>query len=627
MNTQSSAQARLLSRMRVAVTGASVALLAGSALAAGEATTPNTEPVADTHWLSYNGTADGQRYARDAQITAANANQLGEHCRLKVAESGSFHSGLVQLDGTLYLTTAQDTLAVDATNCIVRWRNHYVPEQPEVFPVNRGVAYANGKLFRGTADGRLLAIDAATGKTLWQQQIGDPLQGEFFSAAPIVWQGLLILGSAGSDWGVRGRIMAYQQDTGQEVWRFNVIPTGDEPGAETWKNFGSARYGGGGSWTHYSIDHQTGEVFVPIGNPAPDLIPAHRPGSNLYTDSMVVLDARTGKLRWYHQIVSNDGHDLDLGAAPMLYHDEKGRSLVVLGSKNGHVYGIDRETRKRVYDTVITRIKNEGVQPKPGVPLNVCPGVLGGVEWNGAAYDHKNKAVVIGAVDWCSTITAKQQESWIPGEFMFGGSWTMDDESYGWVRALDGQTGAIRWSYKAAGPVVAGITPSAGGVVFTGDMAGNFLVLDSHSGQPLYKDETGGAVAGGVITYSRGGKQYVATTSGNVSRATFGASGAPTLILYTLGGNAKATGASRSASVQTEATTGGERLYSTNCSACHGRDGEGGVGPALKGLKARLDLEQTIAWIKNPSSKMPKLHPSPLDDNAVAAIAAYVQRF
>lgn len=599
-------------------------VMTGHAIAAGPTAASDEGPLPDSNWLGYNGTADGQRYAREAQITAANAGQLGEHCRVKVAESGSFHTGLVQLDGTLYLTTAQDTLAVDATNCIVRWRHHYTPEQPEVFPVNRGVAYANGKLFRGTADGRLLAIDAASGKTLWQQQVGDPLQGEFFSAAPIVWQGLLIIGSAGSDWGVRGRIMAYQQDTGQEVWRFNTIPRGDEAGAETWKNFGSARYGGGGSWTHYSIDHQTGEVFVPIGNPAPDLIPDHRPGSNLYTDSMVVLDARTGKLRWYHQIVANDGHDLDLGAAPMLYHDEKGRSLVVLGSKNGHVYGIDRDTRKRVYDTVITRIENAGVRPKTGVPLHVCPGVLGGVEWNGAAYDRKNKAVVIGAVDWCSTITAQPQADWIPGQFMLGGSWKMDDESYGWVRALDGRTGSIRWSYKADGPVVAGITPSEGGVVFTGDMAGNFLVLDSASGQPLYKSQTGGAVAGGVITYARGGKQYVATTSGNVSRLTFGASGAPTLILYTLGGNAKAAVAPQAAGT---AVAGGAPLYAANCSACHGRSGEGGIGPTLQGLNARLDLAKTVEWIKNPSAKMPKLHPNPLDDAAVSAIAAHVQKF
>lgn len=589
-----------------------------AALQAQDATAP-----ADSNWLSYNGTADGQRYALPAQITPANAGQLAEHCRIQLNDTGAFHTGLVQLNGVLYLTTAQDTIALDATNCTQRWRHHYTPEQPEVFPVNRGVAYANGKLFRGTADGRLLAIDAASGKTVWQQQVGDPLQGEFFSAAPIVWQGLLIIGSAGSDWGVRGRIMAYDQINGREIWRFNTIPRGKEAGAETWTDRGTARYGGGGSWTHYSIDMSTGEVFVPVGNPAPDIIPGHRPGKNLYTDSMLVLDARTGALKWYHQIVSNDGHDLDLGAAPMLYHDSKGHPIAAIGSKNGHLYGVNRETRKRVYDTTIARIKNEGVAVTEA-GLHVCPGALGGVEWNGPAFDAGNKAVVVGVVDWCSVLTAKPQKDYIPGQFMLGGSWKMDDESYGWVHSVDMDSGRIRWSYKADGPVVAGVTPTAGGVVFTGDMAGNFLALDSSNGKLLYKTPTGGAVAGGVISYALGGTQYVASTSGNVSRLTFGASGSPTLILYKLGGK----GDSKLVSTTTDSgTVSGSTVYGKVCSACHGGSGEGGVGPSLKGLSARLSLDKTVEWIKNPSAKMPKLYPSILDEASVKAVAAHVQKF
>lgn len=592
-----------------------------SPLLAQEAAAP-----ADSNWLSYNGTADGQRYALPAQITPANAGQLAEHCRIKLDDAGSFHTGLVQLDGVLYLTTAQDTIALDASNCTQRWRHHYKPEQPEVFPVNRGVAYANGKLFRGTPDGRLLAIDSATGKTLWQQQVGDPLQGEFFSAAPIVWQGLLIIGSAGSDWGVRGRIMAYDQANGREVWRFNTIPRGKEPGAETWHERGTARYGGGGSWTHYSIDMSTGEVFVPVGNPAPDILPGHRPGANLYTDSMLVLDARTGALKWYHQIVSNDGHDLDLGAAPMLYHDSSGHPIAAIGSKNGHLYGVNRETQKRVFDTTIARIENEGVLATTA-GLHTCPGVLGGVEWNGPAYDAKNKAIVVGVVDWCSTITTKPQKDFIPGQFMLGGTWKMDDESYGWVHAVDPDNGKIRWSYKADGPVVAGVTPTAGGVVFSGDMAGNFFALDSASGQVLYKTATGGAVAGGVISYALGGTQYVATTSGNVSRATFGTSGVPTLILYKLGGQGESRLVSKASPADSSSTASGSSIYDKVCSACHGSGGEGGVGPSLKGLAKRQELNKTIEWIKNPSSKMPKLYPSPLDEAAVKAVAAHVQGF
>ena len=603
--------------------GIALALIAAAPQAQEAAKEP---PLVDSNWLSYNGTADGQRYALPAQITPANAGQLAEHCRIKVDDGGSFHTGLVQLDGVLYLTTAQDTIALDATNCTQRWRHHYKPEQPEVFPVNRGVAYANGKLFRGTSDGRLLAIDVATGKTVWQQQVGDPLQGEFFSAAPIVWQGLLIIGSAGSDWGVRGRIMAYDQANGREVWRFNTIPRGKEPGAETWHERGTARYGGGGSWTHYSIDMSTGEVFVPVGNPAPDILPGHRPGANLYTDSMLVLDARTGALKWYHQIVSNDGHDLDLGAAPMLYHDSSGHPIAAIGSKNGHLYGVNRETQKRVFDTPIARIENEGVQATTA-GLRTCPGILGGVEWNGPAFDAKNKAIVVGVVDWCSTITPKPQKDFIPGQFMLGGTWKMDDEAYGWVHAVDPDNGKIRWSYKADGPVVAGVTPTAGGVVFSGDRAGNFVALDSANGQVLYKTATGGAVAGGVISYALGGIQYVAATSGNVSRATFGGSGVPTLILYKLGGKGESRLVSNASPADSSSTANGSSIYSKICSACHGSGGEGGLGPSLKGLAKRQNLDKTIEWIKNPSSKMPKLYPSPLDEASVKAVAAHVQTF
>ena len=191
---------------------------------------------ADTNWMSYNGTVNGQRYSSLDQINVQNVASLTEVCRLKVDDSGTFQAGPIQIDGTLYFTNSHDTLAVDATNCTVRWRHVYKPEQEDVFQVNRGVAFANGKLFRGTPDARLLAIDAASGKTLWQQQIGDPAVGEFLSSVPVIWQGLLIAGTAGSDWGIRGRIMAYEQESGREVWRFNTIPRGKEVGADTWKD-------------------------------------------------------------------------------------------------------------------------------------------------------------------------------------------------------------------------------------------------------------------------------------------------------------------------------------------------------------------------------------------------------
>jgi alcohol dehydrogenase (cytochrome c) len=586
-------------------------------------------PPADTNWTSYNHNVNGQRWVELDQINVDNAARLGEVCRLQVEEVGAFHTGILALDGVLYFTTATDTLAVDATDCTLRWRHRYVADDPGGSPllVNRGLAYANGLLYRGTLDSRLLAIDAATGKTAWQHQIGDPHQGEFFSAAPQVYQGLGILGAAGGDWGIRGRVMAFDAVTGREVWRFNTIPRDDEPGAESWKDADSARYGGGGTWTTYTLDMAAGEVFLPIGNPAPDLLPNLRPGENLFTNTMVVLDANTGRLKWYHQLLSNDGQDLDLGAAPMLYFNSQGARMVALGSKDGYVYGVNRETRERLFKTPVTTIKNAGVVPtREGI--DVCPGPLGGVEWNGPAYDKANKAIVVGAVDWCAKLMAEEGYTYKPGQFNLGGTFEFAEESRGWVVSLDADIGAIRWKHETAGPMVSGITPTAGGVIFAGDMKGHFFVLDSRDGKVLYQAQTGGALAGGVITYMRGGRQYVAAASGNVSRLTFGVTGSPTLIIYALDAQGASAAASAAASPAKAAGTpdpvAGRALYAKVCAACHGAQREGVTGPALTGLGARMTVTDIVRWIENPSEKMPKLYPSPLDAQAVRNVAAWL---
>jgi alcohol dehydrogenase (cytochrome c) len=609
---------------RIAALGVAAASLALAA----RADFPPAPANVDTQWPSYNGTVDGQRYAALDQINVQNAARLGEVCRIKVDEAAVFQTGLVQVDGVIYFTTALDTIAVDATDCSLRWRHAYKPEQEPVWMANRGVAYANGRILRGTPDGRLLALDARTGKTLWQHQIGDPHQGEFFSAAPQVFQGLVIIGAAGGDWAIRGRVMAYDVETGREVWRFNTIPRDDEPGAKSWKNAGTARYGGGGTWTTTTLDMSRGEVYVPVGNPAPDFIPTLRPGENLYANSLLVLDALTGKLKWYHQLISNDGQDLDLGAAPMLYFDSNSRPMVAFGSKDGYVYGVDRETRQRVFKTPITTIRNAGVAPTvEGV--EVCPGPLGGVEWNGPALDKKNQAIVVGTVDWCAIVKRDAEFKFKPGQINLGGSWSFPGPGKGWIVALDPDTGGIRWKYRTESPQVAGVTPTAGGVVFSGDMDGNFLVLDSASGRELLKSDTGGGLAGGVITYMRAGRQYVAFASGNFSRLGFAAKGDPSLVIYALDGRnapppAAAPAGAAGPVAAADAARGAQR-YAKVCAGCHGGRGEGAVGPKLQGLSAKMDYAMTVNWIKNPSDKMPKLHPQPLDDQAVADIARYVQ--
>ena len=509
-----------------------LAVLSG-ALPGGEARAGTALPGP---WPTYNRGYDGQRFSPLTQITAANVGSLKRVCEAELGDPGAFHSGIIVIGNILYVATPHTTVALDASDCSVRWQNVYKPEQDEVYSVNRGVAYLDGRIFRGTADGRVFALDAKTGERLWIVKAGDPLHGEFFSSAPIAWKGLVFIGAAGGDWGIRGYVLALDAKTGHERWRFHTIPMGSEPGADSWQSPDTASRGGGGMWTTYTLDPAKGELFVPVGNPAPDYAPDTRPGSNLYTDSFVVLNALTGKLKWYHQFEGNDGTDYDLGAAPVLYDGRDGAKLVVAGSKDGNLYGFDRATHEQLFKTAVTTIRNPGARPTPAGVV-ACPGPLGGVEWNGPAIDPKTRAIYVGAVDWCFTFVSGTPD-YKPGGLYFGtsqkpGGPGVGDPS-GWVTKVDGLTGATLWRYHADAPVVAGVTPTAGGVVLTGDLNGNLLALDTSSGNLLYKYNTGGGIAGGVVTYEVDGTQYVATTSGNVSRMTFtGTTGVPKIIILT----------------------------------------------------------------------------------------------
>jgi alcohol dehydrogenase (cytochrome c) len=580
-----------------------------------------------SQWLSINNHLDGQRFSPLKEITPANAAQLHEVCRLQIDGPTTFHAGLVVVDGVIYTNTGLETVAMDAATCALRWRFSYVPDEERASPSNRGLAVLDGRVFRGTGDGRLLALDAVTGKLLWKNVIGAPRLGEAATGVPLAWAGVVYMGISGSELGARGRVMAYDAQTGRELWRFNTIPRGKELGAATWKRPESAKTGGGGIWGAMTLDVSSGELFVPVGNPWPDIDKAYRPGANLFTDSIVVLDARTGTLKWWHQVTPADWEDKDIAAAPVLYRDSRVRDVMAFAGKDGYVRGIDRDTHEEIFHTPVTTIE---ARPDGATTsgVRVCPGYAGGVEWNGPALDRLNNTLITGAVDVCFIVklgTTKYEA----GAVSFGGEVAPDGPSTGWVTAVDSETGAVRWRYHTEKPVVAGVTPTAGGVTLTGDLNGNFLVFDSKTGELVYKTQTGGALAGGVVTYEAGGRQYVAMSSGNVSRSAFGALGIPSVVIMALGGGG-APSAQPAASATAAGPPGaanvaqGRKLYSQICTSCHGPEGNLVAGHELSTLKKRRDLADTIAFIRNPKAPMPALYPSLINAQNVTDVATYV---
>jgi PQQ-dependent dehydrogenase (methanol/ethanol family) len=596
--------------------------LASSAAVAAQEASPGSQ------WLSYNNRLDGQRYSPLKEITPENVSQLGEVCRVQVDGPTSFHAGMVVSDGTIYTSTGRYTLALDATTCAVKWKHTYIPDEERSGPSNRGVAVMDGRVFRGTGDARLLALDAATGKVLWKNVLGTGALGESASMAPLAWQGVVYMGIAGSEFGVRGRVMAFDAATGKELWRFNTIPMGKETGAETWLKPETAKTGGGGIWGAMSVDPSTGELLVPVGNAWPDIDKAYRPGKNLFTTSVVVLDARTGALKWWHQTAPEDWQDLDLVAAPVVYRVGAAKDILAFGGKDGYVTALDRDSHKVLFRTPVTTIVQAPPVPtKEGV--KACPGYAGGVEWNGPGLDRLNNQLIVGAVDVCFLVKLGSNTKYRYGEPEFGGSVEPVGDSTGWITAMDAETGAVRWKYHAEKPVVAGVTPTASGITFTGDLAGNLLVFNSKTGDVIRKVKTGGALAGAVVTYEAAGKQYVAFNSGNISRNAFGDVGLPSVVIMTLNPQSKPAAATSATSSSGPAgapnTRNGHTLYTQVCASCHGPDGDLIPDRKLSTLKKRRDAAGTIAYIKDPKPPMPKLYPDLINEQSVIDVAAYVR--
>jgi alcohol dehydrogenase (cytochrome c) len=503
---------------------------------AASTTRPDDDEIAtpdDANWLLYNKTLDGQRYSSLAQITSANAASLAPRCLFQLGETGSFQASPIIYERMLYVTTAYNTYAIDATDCTAAWAHRYpVNKNPPVL-VTRGVAIYRGKVYRVTPDGHLLALDAKNGRLLWDVWMSDNERGYWLTAAPVAFDGKVFVGEAGADYGVVAHIYAFDAETGARVWTFDTIPTGTQTGAETWK--AGAEHGGGSLWTTLTLDPQRQQLYASIGNPAPDFDGTVRPGNNLFTNSVVVLDTRTGALQWYVQQVPHDTHDSDTAAAPVIY-SQGGRRYMAVANKAGWLYIYDAETHRLLTKTEVAPHENSAA-PITKEGTHVCPGINGGVEWYGPAYSSQSKLLYVNSVHWCSTVRLIRSQ-YVEGSAYFEGDFVYDpvSQAKGSTYAIDAATGKLLWSRASSTPMVAALTPTAGNVVFTGDLNGYFLALDAGNGDGLYRFNTGGAIAGGISTYSIDGRQYVAVASGNSSRSIWFTTGSATIILFALAG-------------------------------------------------------------------------------------------
>jgi alcohol dehydrogenase (cytochrome c) len=500
-----------------------------------------TAPADGGSWESYNRTLTSERYSPLDAINVRTVAYLKVLCTYDTQLRESFETGPLMVDGALIGTTAQDIFSIDPGNCRENWRTHE-DYKVRLLGLNRGAAYLEGRLFRGTMDGRVLAYDFKTGARVWAASIADPQNGEMVDAAPIAWHGRVYVGVATGFKGMKGRMYALSASTGDILWETYLVPRSEsdanrgpagampQSAGATWKNAPGVPISGGGTWTSYTLDPATERLYVPAANPSPDFVLSLREGENLYTDSEVVLDANTGSYLNHFQIAPRDWHDWDVSNAPAVITTRGGRRLLSFAPKNGHLYGVDLATNEQIYRSAVTRIENVDAPLSTDRDIHFCPGAAGGGEWNGVAYDPQTNLIFTGETEWCTTVRL-QSDSEIKA-VADGSVWNgsvktnpldiagkQDPHSdwAGWLYATDADSGMWKWRAKTNYPIVGGITPTAGQLVFFGDMGGNFYAVDAVSGQKLWSAKLDGAIGGGIITYNAGGSQKVAVAAGLTS--------------------------------------------------------------------------------------------------------------
>ena len=516
-------------------------------------TTPST--VSDGDWPSYNRTLAGDRFSPLTEINRANVAGLTQLCAYTLPEVSALQAGPVVVGGRIYFTTDTITYAIDAATCAESWRHpRHNPTTGGGPAVNRGVAYLDGRVFRGTSDGHVFALDARDGRSLWDVALDVAGPGITVPMAPIAWKGMVFVGNAGGDRsGVIGHVYALDANDGHVAWKFDVVPSSG-PARATWGKGAASAYpiSGGAFWTSFTLDEANGVLYVSAGNPAPDFDAAVRDGENLYANSLIAIDARTGAMLAYNQLVKHDFHDWDVDSPSPVVTTRSGRAVVASANKDGLLSIVDRSRARApasggpvelplLYQVPTTTRENVDVPLSRDRPTRFCPGILGGAEWNGAAFDPSRNTFFVGANDWCTTVQLQREAAPVPriGAAWFGnapGGQRMDSASMvkGWLTAFDAENGAVRWKFAAPRPVLAGVTPTAGGLVFSADLSGMLYAFDADDGRVRWQVNTGQSIGGGIVSYAVGGRQRIAVAAGMRSPLWPGATQSSRIVVYGL---------------------------------------------------------------------------------------------
>jgi alcohol dehydrogenase (cytochrome c) len=533
-------------RLRVLV--CAVVLLCVASVMQGQVSFDRIARSADEpqNWLTYSGGLMGQRFSRLGEVTPANIKNLELQWIFQSRSLEKFEATPLVVNGTMYtVQPPNDVIALDALTGRVFWVYPYAPSplaRPCCGRVNRGLAILGDTLFMATIDGHVIALDAKNGGLVWNLALAKPEAGYSFTVAPLVTNDVVIVGVAGAEYGVRGFLAALDARTGQERWRFSTIAGDGDPGRATWAG-DSWKTGGGSVWVTGSYDADLKLTYWGIGNPGPDWNGDERVGDNLYTDSVVALDATTGALKWYFQFTPHDVFDYDSVQVPVLADITwrgRPRKALLLANRNGFFYVLDRATGEFLLGKPFVKTTWTTGLDEKGRPMKVLelgadgtlafPGVQGGTNWFSPSYSPATGLFYIPSwMDTYATFTKRPVE-YREGQRFTGALPAMSvrlltpgpvlnrrllEEGHGAIQAFDPQTGEKKWEFTMTDVTDSGVLTTASGLLFSGGREGYFFALDARTGALLWKTSLGGQVSNGPITYAVGGRQFVAVVGGN----------------------------------------------------------------------------------------------------------------